>query len=114
MAVQYRAVFPKGILHIVLNCLTPAESGRYSKVNLCPPRPAWGENVAHTCVRSTGEGIQCDVGTFLVNRPYFQFRRQERARQGTHVTSIWALKVNIPALSRLRQRRGTQSIGHSS
>ena len=45
MSVQYSAVLSIPPLYMVLYCLTPPEFDRYSSLNLCPPYPAWGENV---------------------------------------------------------------------
>src|SRR5215469_2583159 len=43
MSVQYNAVSAIPPLHIVLYCLTPPESRRYSSLTLCLPYPARGE-----------------------------------------------------------------------
>jgi len=45
MRVQPSALGRKAIQYIVLYCLTPPRFHRYSSFNLCPPYPAWGENL---------------------------------------------------------------------
>ena len=46
MCVQPSAVALKPIPYMVLYCLTPPQFHRYSSLTLCPPYPAWAENVA--------------------------------------------------------------------
>jgi hypothetical protein len=64
MCVQPNAVARKAIPYMVLYCLTPARFHRYSSLTLCPPYPAWGENVAEACIEPFNERPR---GISLVN-----------------------------------------------
>ena len=82
MAVQYKAVSCIPPLYLVLYCLTPAEFGRYSNLNLCPPFPAWGETnycARLNCNKPDGRGIRLVNRRTLYENPHFWQKRPEVA-----------------------------------
>jgi len=65
---------------MVLYCLTPPRFPRYSSLNLCPPRPALGENDAITATQGS---FLRQRGITLVNRRAPQEQRQKSRRGET-------------------------------